>query len=396
MTSGDRLYRAGAVAAAILIGLSIWIGLDSLNSRFVLTRDEAFVGYWARAVLMGSGDCPGTGNHLHFLGRPLPLQLYFYWGPWSCYTAVPFVRFFTDPVEALRLHTYAWAALGGISAYWLAYLVSGECLLAIFCALAMALSPQFVLGGVMRGTATGGMPAIFLGLAALACLARASQGSRAYWFLSCLLAGLCVGFVPHGVAVLMAWSVCVWWLRRELREGFRGAALALSILLLCVGISPLVLDNVIGSGHGLRLVFENLGTTQMGIKNADYWGNLGIRCRQLFTLLGMGGGWKEEAPPHGTLVAIAVLCAGLQIRRLFRCKDASAGPKSAFLPLIALFSFFLVSPLTLNNLRKPHLLLLLPLALAMVAATLRTCFPGSPRWRWAAHGVLLAWMGHPA
>ncbi len=273
------------IAASIcLLIMFVLVLIHWVGGMYRLADDEANVGYWAGVVLSGKiHSYPHGAHYFHIFGRPVPLAWTFYKGPWIFYTAVPFVWAFPSPLDAMKFHSYFWVIMSVLSTFWLAYAMCGKLLIALLCALGLATTHQFIITAMSSGTVIGGLPSVLLSTLALACLSRAVQGSRLFWFLSCLLAGLSVGFDPQGLAVLVGWLFSVLWLRQELSYLKERWTWVFSALLLCIGSAPLfaaycMFGGFIGEFYS-ALISKN------GIHNLDYVGNLGIRWEQLSDLL---------------------------------------------------------------------------------------------------------------
>jgi hypothetical protein len=322
-----------------------------------LDRDDAAMGYCALEIIRG-GETPLP--HVS-LGRKIPLAYLPYHGPWDIYAILPFVATIPDRMLAMRSYILAWTLATTASVYILVFVLTEDALFAALCGFAMATGP--LVSFVKKGFIYSGITTAALCCACLSLLIVAlKRRSAAAWYLSCAAAGLGVGFAPQGLAVLAGWSFSVAWVRRDLSEllGRHRRALPFSAACLIFGSIPLLLANILSPSYSLDFIVSHLKTGDGGLDNAAYFHNLSERWRQFKVLYDFSTYWM-------TLLAS---CLVLQTFMFFRAKSsATMEGKLSYLPGVFFLSIMALSPFTLGSLGLRHIMMLLPLGIAAIAAT---------------------------
>ncbi|MCX5797222.1 MAG: hypothetical protein NTY77_17160 [Elusimicrobia bacterium] len=285
---------------------------------------------------------------------------------------LPFVWAVPDRTKALRLCALAWGAAIVVPAYGLAYLLSADLLLAVLAGLNWVTSAFFVTSINFFGIDQSGVMAVFCCVAAAFFLAATlTESSASAWLWSCFWMGLSIGFAPQAAALVVGWGVSSFCFRRRLCKLWSGRPWAFwcSFPLAGIGIAPMLLANLMGSGFTFDYIRQNLGTTSGNVHNAEYLRNLAVRLQHLVEL-STSQAFYGSSPPAAVAfkmgflvatVALAIYGLACVLRR------GSAKEGTLLVPVVCLVVFFLLSPFTLNGLNPKHFLAMLPLWLAVVA-----------------------------
>jgi len=380
---GSSPYKHGFLLIPILAVFAL-LTLAQLDLPG-LYYDEALDVVPTMQLLLGQPVRLERGVGIWLGDMALPVMIMDYVGAINTYLALPFLAILGINVVALRLLTVVLSAITLVLAYRLGGRLFDE-KIALLAAFLLAIHPSFVFWSRMGITVTSVMTVFSLG--SLLCFLNWQEKGATGWFvLGCLLLGVGLWakflFLWWIVALaVIGGALWLWENRATMRSGVWPVPLspkqaAAGLAAFCMGASPLIWYNLVSGGTVIAL-HRNLVTTEYGVNNLNFLGNLLTVWDTFRVLLNGSYFWYQGGPFANDLYLplFLVSAAGAALLVAWRWQEYA---RALFVSLMIIGLLILQSTVTVSGHWATHLFIAFPfpqLVIATFAVLAARSWPG--------------------